>query len=59
VKALFASWRDWAEKAGEFVGGQKAFSQKLIDRGFTRRRSGKARGFDGIGLEWTAEPSHE
>jgi putative DNA primase/helicase len=32
---LFASWKDWAEKAGEPAGSQKKLSQKLEDRGFT------------------------
>jgi putative DNA primase/helicase len=31
---LFASWRKWAEKAGEFVGSMKRFSQALQDRGY-------------------------
>jgi putative DNA primase/helicase len=47
---LFASWRKWAEKAGEFVGSQKRFSQLLQDRGFERKRqsmTGRA-GFAGI-----------
>jgi len=48
--ALFTSWRMWAEKAGESVGSQKAFSQALIDRGFEAKRepgTGRA-GFWGI-----------
>ena len=29
---LFASWKDWAERAGEPAGSQKKLSQKLEDR---------------------------
>jgi len=29
---LFNSWKSWAEEAGEFVGSQKRFSQRLEDR---------------------------
>lgn len=37
---LFASWKSWAEKAGESIGSQKQFSQALETRGFMRRRQG-------------------
>ena len=33
---LFASWKAWAERAGERIGSRKAFSQVLLDRGFRR-----------------------
>jgi putative DNA primase/helicase len=52
VRDLFASWRRWADKAGEFIGSQKRFSQLLSERGFAPRKeggSGRA-GFDGIGV---------
>jgi putative DNA primase/helicase len=47
---LFGSWKEWADKAGEFVSSQKRFSQALQARGFVRKRqdgTGKA-GFAGI-----------
>ena len=50
MRKLYQSWRDWAEKAGETVGSQKAFSQTVIDRGFEPKRepgTGRA-GFPGI-----------
>ena len=52
---LYADWREWAEKAGEFVGSQKRLTQELIDRDFTVHRdycSGNkgTRGFLGIHL---------
>jgi len=50
--ALFASWKAWAELAGERVGSQKAFSEKLEGRGLVPKKEGhaKARGFLGIRL---------
>jgi putative DNA primase/helicase len=57
--ALFKSWKQWAEAAGEWTGSQKWFSQLLEARGFGPKRipgSGKA-GFEGIALQipppWT------
>jgi putative DNA primase/helicase len=49
---LFASWKDWAEAAGEFVGSQKRFAQALEDRGFERFRDSRTRQamFRGIAL---------
>jgi putative DNA primase/helicase len=35
---LFASWKRWAERAGEFVGSQKRFSGLLEERGLKRHR---------------------
>ena len=31
--ALFKSWKAWAERAGEWIGSQRKFSQRLEDRG--------------------------
>lgn len=51
VSELFADWREWAEKAGEFVGSVKRFSEQLTSRRFARWRSGKgAMGFAGLSL---------
>src|SRR5262249_38605002 len=48
---LFASWTEWATKAGEYVGSQKRFSQHLLDRQFERHRDKHlGRGFRGIKL---------
>jgi putative DNA primase/helicase len=49
---LFASWKDWAEAAGEFVGSQKRFAQALEDRGFERFHDSRTRQamFRGIAL---------
>src|SRR5262245_64309055 len=32
VGDLYASWKAWADRSGEFAGSMKMFSQKLIDR---------------------------
>jgi putative DNA primase/helicase len=49
---LWASWRQWAEHAGEFVGKQKSFSQLLDERGFRpeRQPGTGARGYFGARL---------
>ncbi len=40
---LFASWKAWAEKAGEFVGTQRRFTQAIEDRGFAPDKDSKTR----------------
>ena len=40
---LFASWKRWAEAAGEPVGTQRRFAQLLDERGFQAERRGKNR----------------
>ena len=50
---LFASWKAWADRAGESAGTRKHFSQTLRIRGFEPKRqghTGKA-GFEGVRLE--------
>jgi putative DNA primase/helicase len=37
---LFASWKVWAERGGEFVGSQKQFFEKLENRGFQPWKDG-------------------
>lgn len=52
TSALFASYKAWAEAAGEFVGSEKRFSQDLLARDLEKWRqpqTGK-RGFKGISL---------
>lgn len=51
-KDLYASWKRWADAAGEIAGTAKAFSQAMKTRGFEAKRqggTGKA-GFSGIRL---------
>jgi putative DNA primase/helicase len=53
TKTLFASWKEWADKAGEHAGTMKRFVQNLETRGLAPERKKHARGFRGfhIGLE--------
>lgn len=58
---LFASWKIWAEKAGEYVGSRKQFGDALRSRSFTdKRQPGTGqRGFEGIRLrrpDYTDDP---
>jgi putative DNA primase/helicase len=50
---LFASWKRWAERAGEYIGSQKRFSNLLTERGFAPKRGGGTglRGFVGLRVE--------
>lgn len=52
TRDLFASWKRWAEQAGEFVGTEKRLSQALQGRGLvSRREPGTGRsGYAGIRL---------
>ena len=54
---LFGSWSAWATAAGELVGSQKRLSQKLEDRGFTKKDTNKAKGFLGLNLHLDDEPT--
>lgn len=57
IKALYASYRRWAEHAGERVLGSKRFSQALAERGFQRVKmgAGDSRGFGGLRLKLPIE----
>lgn len=57
---LYADWNAWAARAGEFVGSQKAFSQKLLDRGLLSGKRNGVRGFTGVWLrppDWVEKAS--
>jgi len=45
---LFASWKAWAERSGEFAGSTKRFGQNLETRGFQPLRKMNGRGFQGL-----------
>jgi putative DNA primase/helicase len=60
---LFASWKAWADKAGEHVGTQKRFSQNLASRGYMPKRQGGTgrAGFAGLRLvraDYTDDPRY-
>ena len=48
---LFASWKPWAEKAGEESGSRKRFTQTLLSRGYEPKHTNKLRGFKEIRLK--------
>jgi P4 family phage/plasmid primase-like protien len=52
---LFASWKAWAEKGGEFYGSMKKFSQDLSARGFRKTPGTRNAGFMGLALAGEAE----
>lgn len=47
---LYASYKAWAEKAGEFAGLRKTFTTKLETRGFSEQRKNMGRGYRGYNL---------
>jgi putative DNA primase/helicase len=49
---LYASWKDWAERTGRKggAGSQKAFSQALEDKGYTKHRTRTGMVFFGLRL---------
>jgi len=49
--ALFASWKAWADHAGEHAGTMKRFVQNIEARGLTPERRKYGRGFRGLKLE--------
>jgi putative DNA primase/helicase len=59
TRALFKSWRGWAEDRNLAVGTETVFVDSLKDRGFEHKRTGKARGFTGIRLKFDAEARAE
>jgi putative DNA primase/helicase len=56
---LYASWREYAEKAGEPAGSQKAFAENMQRRGLQRYRNSSGRGFSGIRLKSPPRPHHD
>jgi putative DNA primase/helicase len=56
---LFTNWSAWAVTAGEQVGSQKRFSERLEARGFEPQRKSYGRGFNGLRLKPSyGEPSY-
>ena len=50
---LFASWREWADKAGEYVGTQRVFGDRLEAAGFPRAKTNGVRQHRGLSLRAT------
>ena len=49
-KDLYDCYKQWCYSNGDKEMGSKTFGQKIEDKGFTRYRDNKSRGFVGIGL---------
>ena len=47
---LYASWKAWADAAGEFVQTQNRLAREMLRRGFRATRNKQFRGFAGIRL---------
>jgi putative DNA primase/helicase len=52
-KMLWASWKLWAERCGEFIGNRKTFGERLERHGYRQERRGPKgdRGYHGICLK--------
>jgi putative DNA primase/helicase len=48
--ALYASYKQWAEIAGEFIMSDRDFGNAMSDRGYSRYHTKVERGWDGIAL---------
>jgi putative DNA primase/helicase len=51
---LFAAWKAWADRSGEYAGSLKRFREQLAARGFFPHRKAAGTGFDGITLKTVA-----
>ena len=50
-RALFENYRKWCEEQGEHAWGRRSWSNAMLDRGFSQKRSATARMFQGITLK--------
>jgi putative DNA primase/helicase len=50
VSDLYASWKAWADKSGEYAGSTKRFVQTLEGHGYEQRRTHTGRGYMGLRL---------
>jgi putative DNA primase/helicase len=58
-QTLFASWKTWAERSGQFVGDIKTFRDRLDGRDgieFRKQPGTKRAGFQGVRLKPAEEP---
>ena len=56
--ALYASWKHWAECAGEYASSQKRFIQVLESKGLMSVRKAKGRGILGLRLRHDVPVTH-
>jgi len=60
LSKLFASWKQWCEGRGQFVGSSRDLSDGLMDRGYERKKgTAGVRGFVGIALKVAVEAETE
>ena len=57
TKTLFASWKAWADSAGEYAGTLKRFIQNVETRGLVPERRKYARGFRGFRIDTFQHPA--
>lgn len=55
---LFASWKDWAEKAGVRFGTMTEFGETLTKEGFTWKHTEKGNGYWGLAVRRDQPPPH-
>jgi putative DNA primase/helicase len=58
TSALFASWKDWADKAGVHHGDIKGFGEAMEAAGFHFRRRAPGAGYDGLRVAVEPAPPH-
>ena len=54
---LYNSWKEWADRAGEYSGSQKDFSQRMAARGFEKKKLRRGAQFIGIVVAATSKLS--
>jgi len=47
---LYANWKEWTEKNGEYTGTARRFSQRLEDKGFVKKHTRTGASFIGLRL---------
>ena len=50
---LYQSWRDWTDRAREWCGSQREFTQKMVARGFEKKRTNTGAQFVGLAVKHT------
>jgi putative DNA primase/helicase len=55
---LFASWKNWAERAGVLYGTMTEFGDTLTHEGFTWKHTEKGNGYRGLSVNFDLPPDH-
>jgi putative DNA primase/helicase len=55
---LFASWKQWAEKAGVRHGDIKSFGEAMTEAGFEWKHTKKGNGYQGVDIRQEPPPRH-